>query len=182
MNITPIIEAVFALIAAIVTAVVVPYIKSRTTAAQQTEIAAWVRIAVTAAEQIYNGTGRGQEKKKYVEDWLKAHGVTVDSEKLDAMIDSAVYELKNGFLTIGRSAGNPVTRGRKETPQEENRPKVQQGRRCPFAYRSSSLYRGHDLDIPGAGRRPGFSGGGVLRFRRGRGRFFGPDKAQRQQV
>ena len=117
MNITPIIEAVFALIAAIVTAVVVPYIKSRTTAA-------WVRIAVTAAEQIYNGTGRGQEKKKYVEDWLKAHGVTVDSEKLDAMIDSAVYELKNGFLTIGRSAGNPVTRGRKETPQEENRPKV----------------------------------------------------------
>ena len=100
MNITPIIEAVFALIAAIVTAVVVPYIKSRTTAAQQTEIAAWVRIAVTAAEQIYNGTGRGQEKKKYVEDWLKAHGVTVDSEKLDAMIESAVYELKNGFLSI----------------------------------------------------------------------------------
>ena len=103
MNITPIIEAVFALIAAIVTAVVVPYIKSRTTAAQQTETAAWVRIAVTAAEQIYNGTGRGQEKKKYVEDWLKAHGVTVDSEKLDAMIESAVYELKNGIvpLTVG---------------------------------------------------------------------------------
>ena len=100
MNITPIIEAVFALIAAIVTAVVVPYIKSRTTAAQQTEIAAWVRIAVTAAEQIYTGTGRGKEKKKYVEDWLKAHGVTVDSEKLDALIESAVYELKNGFLTI----------------------------------------------------------------------------------
>lgn len=108
MNITPIIEAVFALIAAIVTAVVVPYIKSRTTAAQQTEIAAWVRIAVTAAEQIYNGTVRGQEKKKYVEDWLKAHGVTVDSEKLDAMIESAVYELKNGFLTIeGGLPGTP---------------------------------------------------------------------------
>ena len=108
MNITPIIEAVFALIAAIVTAVVVPYIKSRTTAAQQTETAAWVRIAVTAAEQSYNGTGRGQEKKKYVEDWLKAHGVTVDSEKLDAMIESAVYELKNGFLTIeGGLPGTP---------------------------------------------------------------------------
>lgn len=100
MNITPIIEAVFALIAAIVTAVVAPYIKSRTTAAQQTEIAAWVKIAVTAAEQIYTGTGRGKEKKKYVEDWLKAHGVTVDSEKLDAMIESAVYELKSGFLSI----------------------------------------------------------------------------------
>lgn len=98
MNITPIIEAVFALIAAIVTAVVVPYIKSRTTATQQTEIAAWVKIAVTAAEQIYTGTGQGKAKKAYVEEWLKAHGVTVDAEKLDAMIESAVYALKYGSL------------------------------------------------------------------------------------
>ena len=105
MNITPIIEAVFALIAAIVTAVVVPYIKSRTTAAQQTEIAAWVKIAVTAAQQIY--TGRGQEKKKYVEDWLKAHGVTVDSEKLDAMIDSAVYERFPYHWAVCREPRNP---------------------------------------------------------------------------
>lgn len=108
MNITPVIEAAFALIAAIITAVVVPYIKSRTTATQQVEIAAWVRIAVTAAEQIYTGTGQGKAKKEYVEAWLTAHGVTVDSEKLDAMIESAVYELKNGFLTIeGGLPGTP---------------------------------------------------------------------------
>ena len=51
---------------------------------------------------------QGPGKKKYVEDWLKAHGVTVDSEKLDAMIESAVYELKNGFLTIeGGLPGTP---------------------------------------------------------------------------
>ncbi len=100
MNITPIVEAAFALLAAIITAFVVPYIKSRTTATQQTEIAAWVKIAVTAAEQIYTGTGLGQQKKAYVEKWLKAHGVTVDTDKLDAMIESAVYEMKNGFLTI----------------------------------------------------------------------------------
>ena len=52
-DITPIIEAVFALLAAIITAVVIPYIKNRTTAQQQAEINAWVRIAVTAAEQVY---------------------------------------------------------------------------------------------------------------------------------
>ena len=89
MNITPIIEAIFALVAAIVTAVVVPYIKSRTTATQQQEINAWVRIAVTAAEQIFTGTGQG---------------ITVDADKLDAMIESAVYEMKNGFLTIESGA------------------------------------------------------------------------------
>ena len=100
MNITPIIEAVFALIAALVTAVAVPYIKSRTTATQQAEIAAWVKIAVTAAEQIYHGTGLGKAKKEYVQEWLKAHGVTVDADKLDAMIESAVYEMKNGSLIL----------------------------------------------------------------------------------
>ena len=52
MNITPIIETVFALIAAVITAIVIPYIRSKTTAQQQTEINAWVRIAVSAAEQI----------------------------------------------------------------------------------------------------------------------------------
>lgn len=100
MNITPVIEAFFALLAAVVTAVVIPYIKSRTTAQQQAEIDAWVRIAVKAAEQIFAGSGRGAEKKAYVEDWLLSRGVTVEGEKLDAMIESAVYDLKNGVMTL----------------------------------------------------------------------------------
>lgn len=100
-DITPIIEAVAALIAALITAFLVPYIKSKTTAEQQKEINAWVRIAVSAAEQIYVGSGRGEEKKAYVLEWLRSHGVTVDDEKLDAMIEAAVYELSNtGLITI----------------------------------------------------------------------------------
>ena len=100
INITPIVEAVFALLAAIITAVVIPYIKNRTTAQQQAEINAWVRIAVTAAEQVYKGTGRGEEKKAFVLEWLKSHGVTVDMEKLDALIESAVYDINNGLITL----------------------------------------------------------------------------------
>ena len=83
-NITPIIEAALLLLAAIFTTVVIPYIKSKTTAQQQTEINAWVRIAVSAAEQIFNGSGRGAEKKAYVLEWLKQRGITVDEAKLDA--------------------------------------------------------------------------------------------------
>lgn len=97
MNITPFIEAAFALFAAIVTLFIVPYIRSRTTATQQAEIAAWVKIAVTAAEQIYTGSGQGAEKKKYVLNWLEAHGITVDADKLDAMIESAVYDMNNAI-------------------------------------------------------------------------------------
>ena len=100
MNITPIIETVFALIAAVITAIVIPYIRSKTTAQQQTEINAWVRIAVSAAEQIYVGSGRGQEKKAYVINWL----VTLDETRLDAMIEAAVYDLKKGLLPAGGDA------------------------------------------------------------------------------
>ena len=100
-DITPIIEAVAAIIAALITAFLVPYIKSKTTAEQQKEINAWVKIAVSAAEQIYTGSGRGEEKKEYVINWLREHGITVDEAKLDALIEAAVYELNtNGIVPV----------------------------------------------------------------------------------
>ena len=73
-DITPIIEAAGLLFATVITCVLVPYIKSKTTSEQQKEINAWVKIAVSAAEQIFNGSGRGEEKKAYVIAWLKEHG------------------------------------------------------------------------------------------------------------
>ncbi len=110
-NITPIIETVFLLIAAIFTTVVIPYIKSKTNAQQQTEIEGWVRVAVSAAEQLYKGSGRGDEKKTFVLDWLKKRNITVDEAKLDAMIEAAVYWLNHGFLTAGEllTAGSDAT-------------------------------------------------------------------------
>ena len=74
------------------------------TAQQQAEINGWVRIAVSAAEQIYVGSGRGQEKKAYVINWLAEHGVTLDETRLDAMIEAAVYDLKKGLLPAGGDA------------------------------------------------------------------------------
>lgn len=98
MDITTIIEAVFALAAAVITAIVIPYIKSRTTAQQQAEINAWVKIAVAAAEQIYTGSGRGEEKKAYVLNWLAEHGITMDEDRINALIEAAVYDLNHGLL------------------------------------------------------------------------------------
>lgn len=101
MDITTIIEAVFALVAAVITAIVIPYIKSKTTAQQQAEINAWVKVAVAAAEQIYTGSGRGEEKKAYVLNWLAEHGVTLDEERINALIEAAVYDLNHGLLNGG---------------------------------------------------------------------------------
>lgn len=98
-DITPIVQAVIALLATIITAVVVPYVKSKTTVSQQKEIDIWIAIAVMSAEQIYSGTGKGSEKKEYVLHWLEEHNVIVDEDKIDAMIEAAVYQMKNGVIT-----------------------------------------------------------------------------------
>lgn len=61
-------------------------------------------IGNKAAEQIYRGSGRGEEKKAYVLNWLAEHGITLDEERIDALIEAAVYELNHGVLKEG--AGN----------------------------------------------------------------------------
>ena len=98
IDFTPILEAEATLAVALITTFVVPYIKSKTTLEQQTQINAWVRIAVTAAEQVYEGPGQGDKKKAYVLTWLAGHGIAIDEDKLDAMIEAAVYELTNNGL------------------------------------------------------------------------------------
>ena len=99
-DLTPIIEALFGLLATVVSCLLVPYIRSKTSAAQQEELNGWVRLAVAAAEQVYQGQGRGQEKLAYVETWLARRGITVDTDKIKAMIEAAVYELTSDGLLV----------------------------------------------------------------------------------
>ena len=98
MNITPIINAIITLAAAVITAFVIPWIKSKTTAAQRNEIEAWVKIAVTAAEQIFKETGTGQQKKEYVLNFLAEKNLRIDSESLDLMIESAVISMNEAWI------------------------------------------------------------------------------------
>jgi F0F1-type ATP synthase membrane subunit a len=100
VEITAIIEAVAVLVAAVVTVVVVPYIKSKTTTGQQERINAWVRVAVAAAEQIYNSAGQGEKKKSYVLAFLKSHGITLDEQRVNVLIEAAVYALNNGIVEV----------------------------------------------------------------------------------
>ena len=109
MNITPVVNAVIALAAAVVTAFVIPWIKSKTTAAQREEIDAWVRIAVTAAEQIYKETGKGKEKKAYVLKFLEEKNLKIDEESVDLMIESAVKNMNAAFRgSLWASASMPT--------------------------------------------------------------------------
>lgn len=95
IDLTPIIQAVIALLAAIITYKLVPWIKSRTTASQQAIMLATVKTLVFAAEQIY-GSGFGHEKLEYVKQELEKRGFTVD----DSAIEAAVAEYLNYIPVI----------------------------------------------------------------------------------
>lgn len=100
IDITPIVNAVIALLAAGVSVFLIPWLKSQTTEAQRKEMTAWVKIGVAAAEQLYKGAGRGEEKKKYVLEFLASMGFTVDEEAVNAAIEAAVKQLNTEGLTI----------------------------------------------------------------------------------
>lgn len=94
IDITSIVNAVIALLAAVVSTFLVPWIKGKVEAQKLEKIMDWVTIAVSAAEQIYNESGMGEKKKQYVLDFLEDKGLTVDINSVDAMIEAAVYGLK----------------------------------------------------------------------------------------
>lgn len=92
-DLTPIIQALFTLLTALITAFLVPYLKRKVDEEKLDNLYTWVTIAVEAAEKIFSETGMGEEKKEYVLTFLSEKGFTVDVSILDAMIESAVLNL-----------------------------------------------------------------------------------------
>ena len=93
IDITPIIEAVIGLAAALITVFLIPYIKSKTTAEQREDLKDWIELAVKAAEKRYEGAGRGDEKRDFVLEWLEKHNFTVDDETLRLVMEAFVKDL-----------------------------------------------------------------------------------------
>lgn len=81
------------LVAAVITAFVIPWLKGKIDADKLEKIELWVTVAVEAAEQLYVGSGRGAEKKAYVVQFLQEKGFTIDPDSLDKLIEAAVFNL-----------------------------------------------------------------------------------------
>lgn len=94
VDLTQIVVAIITLVLAVVSYYFVPYLKTKVSAEQLDTIKFWVNIAVEAAEMIYAGTGRGEEKKKYVLAFLNRKGFTLNMEEIENLIEAAVLELK----------------------------------------------------------------------------------------
>ena len=91
-DITDIIECVIALLSALVSAFVIPYIKSRLSESKRSQLIFWIKTAVRAAEQLY-GSKTGKDKKEYVVSFLLSKGMVFDIDEVTALIESEVYKL-----------------------------------------------------------------------------------------
>lgn len=92
IDLTPILETIIALIAALVTYKVIPWIKAKTTESQQAILMATVRTLVYAAEQLY-GAGKGKEKFTYVRQKLQEKGFDVDVDAIEAAVKEITIEI-----------------------------------------------------------------------------------------
>ena len=101
---TAIFQAILALLGAIITYWLVPYVKSKATAQQQANVAILVRTAVQAAEQLY-GAGMGKAKLDYAQAWLNERGVKYSR----AEIEAAVRDLSNDIISV-LGAGNEASK------------------------------------------------------------------------
>ena len=93
MNIDIIVKVITPILGAIITYILVPWIKQITTREQRENIYFWVKVAVAAAEQIYKEKGQGKLKKEYVVDFLVSKGINITIQELDVLIEAAVKEL-----------------------------------------------------------------------------------------
>ena len=108
IDLTPIMEAIIALVVAVITAFVIPWLKGKIDADKLEKIKLWVTVAVEAAEQLYKGSGRGEEKKAYVVQFLQEKGFTLDPDSLDKLIEAAVFNLPE-YIGLIETEGEPDT-------------------------------------------------------------------------
>lgn len=86
IDLTTVINAIIALLAALVTYRLIPWIKAKTTNEQQAYIRALVKAGVYAAEQIYQTDGMGRKKMDYVKAFLQQHGYDINVTEIEAAV------------------------------------------------------------------------------------------------
>ena len=97
-DITSLVNSLLGLCAAVITAYVIPWIKSKTTENQRKHIMNIVKMLVSAAEQLAENNGwEGKQKLIYVKQQLEKRGIGIDLEAIEAM----VYELRFQEREIG---------------------------------------------------------------------------------
>ena len=102
-----ILQCVLVVVAGLITRYVVPWLKTKLDSEKFNTLELWIKAAVTAAEQVFCGSSKGNEKKAYVIDAIKKYldskGLKITDEQLNILIEAAVKELNLSQLTDTKS-------------------------------------------------------------------------------
>ena len=106
IDLTPVLQGLLGLLAALITGFVIPWIRSKTTEQQRKYLRMIIDMLVQAAEQLF-GEGRGQDKLAYVKAELEKRGFTVDLAEIEAAVlrlqdvpATTVFQVDGGKLDL----------------------------------------------------------------------------------
>lgn len=105
-----IILAIVSICGALVTAYVVPFIKSKISSEELSKLFEYAKIAVRCAEQIYT-VEQWQEKKEYVMNYVmnimneKLH-INLSYDQIDTIVEGIVNEVKHNKAVINTLVSN----------------------------------------------------------------------------
>lgn len=96
LDLTQIVVALIGLMGLIITSVIVPLIKSKITSSQWDTILSYAIAGVQAAE-ILIGSGQGEEKLRWVSEYITKqcleHGIKIDAETVRVAVENAWNQL-----------------------------------------------------------------------------------------
>ena len=84
-----------ALLAALLTAYIIPWLKQKQNSEKQQNLMFWLKVAVEAAEKYFVGSNRGAEKAAYVRQFLAQRGWRLEEQEAAVLVDSMVWNLLN---------------------------------------------------------------------------------------
>lgn len=125
IDLTNLIEALLELAFLALVVIVIPWVKTKLSNEQESKMLTIFEIAVMAAEKLY-GSGRGDEKLKYVENYLAARGIKVDAMRIKAYVNAAIKKMEqaeNNGVTI---VENIETAVEVEAEEEDEEPQTEE--------------------------------------------------------
>ena len=99
IDLTPILQITIMLAVVIITSFVIPWIKSKTTQEQWQMIQDIAKISTKAAEILFKGSGRGQEKLEYVMTYIKEFcsekGIYFNDDAIRQTVENMVKKMND---------------------------------------------------------------------------------------
>lgn len=108
VDLTPIINTGITLIALILAATLVPWIKSKLNAQQTDSLIKWAEIAAAAAQQLYWDLD-GETRKKHALELLEEKGFDINTAEVQNALEAAVLKLHSALEARGQLDGTEDT-------------------------------------------------------------------------